>query len=205
MSAMISGSLRRPLAVFAAILAITLASVAGMASAASAHNYVVSSTPTEGQTLTELPEEFIVTTNDVLLSAGAVAMEVTDADGLFYGDGCVTIDGASVSMPAALGAPGTYTLTWQAVSADAHTISGVISFVWAPTQLGEESVGHAAAPQCGVSSEEEQVEPSATAEEPSAPAVPEEESTLPVGIWIASGLIGLALIAVVIMAIRRKR
>ncbi|CAN5390251.1 hypothetical protein BH11ACT5_BH11ACT5_19840 [soil metagenome] len=98
---------------------VVAAAVRGLPAQAQAHNYLVSSTPAEGSTLTELPAEFSVTTNGPLLSLdGSVncfAMEIKDADGLYYGDGCVTVSGSTLSEPAALGAAGDYTMLWQLI------------------------------------------------------------------------------------------
>jgi methionine-rich copper-binding protein CopC len=125
----------------------------GLAAPAQAHNYLVSSTPAEGATLTELPAQFSVTTNGTLLSLdGSVngfAMEIKDADGLYYGDGCVTVSGATMSEPAALGAAGDYTMLWQLISTDGHTVSGEVNFSWAPAAGVEASDGAAAPATCG--------------------------------------------------------
>lgn len=143
----------RPI-VLGAVAALTLVTALAVAAPASAHNYYVSSTPGVDEVLTTLPEEFVVTTNDNLLdlagSVGGFLMKVTGPDGLFYGDGCVTVSGASVSMPAALGTEGDYTLEWQAVSADGHTVSGTVPFQWQPS-AGEESAtqGSTTVPNCG--------------------------------------------------------
>ncbi len=124
-----------------------------LAAPAQAHNYLVSSTPAEGETLTALPDRFDITTNEALLdlggSTGAFALQVTDADGLYYGDGCLDVTGPAMSTAAALGAPGTYTVQWQVVSADGHSVSDEYAFEWAPTSAGEESAGSAAPPVCG--------------------------------------------------------
>jgi methionine-rich copper-binding protein CopC len=123
-----------------------------IAGPAQAHNYLVSATPEEGATLTELPDRFEITTNDALLSlggsTGAFALQVTDADGLYYGDGCLDVTGPSMSTAAALGAPGTYTVQWQVVSADGHSVSDEYSFDWAPSTAGQESTGSATPPVC---------------------------------------------------------
>jgi len=80
--------------------------VLAAAAPASAHNYVVESTPTEGQVLTELPEQWQIITNDTLLYVGNDAvfgLWVRDAEGVFYGTprGCSTATGASTSAVAA--------------------------------------------------------------------------------------------------------
>jgi methionine-rich copper-binding protein CopC len=125
-------------------------SLLGYAPAAQAHNYLISSTPEAGETLTELPELFEITTNEPLLDSvgeGSFALEVRDEAGLYYGDGCVDIDGPSMTTAAALGEPGAYTVIWQVVSADGHTVSEEFGFTWAPgdaatsaTSTGTESV-----------------------------------------------------------------
>lgn len=117
-------------------VAVALGIVLGAAAPAAAHNYVVSSTPAEGETLTEVPAAFVITTNDILLDlsgeASGFGMLISDTNGFFYGDGCVTVDGRSMSTPAALGAAGDYTLTFQLISADGHTLSDTIAFHYEP-------------------------------------------------------------------------
>lgn len=133
---------------------ITLVGAISVATPAMAHNYYIGSTPGTDEVLTVLPDEFIVTTNDNLLeldgAVGGFLMTVEGPDGLYYGDGCVSVHGPSVSMPAALGPAGDYTLEWQVISADGHTVSGTIPFQWQPT-AGQESVmqGTETIPNCG--------------------------------------------------------
>jgi len=130
-----------------AVLAVLL-----MTSPASAHNYLVSSTPAEGEVLTELPAEFSVTTNEALLDLGGsgsgFGLEIRDAAGLYYGDGCVSVEGATMSAAAKLGDPGEYTLVYQLVSADGHTVSDSFAFEWAPEGDFERSEGSTAAGDC---------------------------------------------------------
>lgn len=139
---------------FAAAGVFTLLAALTVAAPAFAHNYYVSSTPGVDEVLTTLPDQFTVTTNDNLLdlegSVGGFLMKVTGPDGLYYGDGCVTVNGPSVSMPAALGPAGDYTLDWQVVSADGHTVSGTIPFQWQPSDGGDSaSAGSSTVPNCG--------------------------------------------------------
>src|SRR5690554_6168947 len=98
-----------------ATLLVAGACVFGVSATASAHNFVVSTTPEEGATLTTLPDRFDITTNDALLdvtgNANAFVFDVQDADGLYYGDGCVTVDGGAMVTDAALGIAGEYTIT----------------------------------------------------------------------------------------------
>ena len=172
--------------------------------AALAHNFVVSSTPEDGSTLTELPDRFVVTTNEGLLDlngegAGFV-MQVRDDAGRYYGDGCVTVDGPGMSTPASLGAAGDYELLYQFVSADGHSVSGTISFAWqpepgfAPAEGSPVPVGcdGAAAPSIGPT-------------DPDSPA-----TSAPPGdwLWILGGavavLIAVAVTAILAVGLRRR-
>jgi methionine-rich copper-binding protein CopC len=198
-----------------AVLAVTALAALGTslpAQSASAHNYVVSSTPAEGAVLTELPERFDVTTNDVLLDLGneeAFAMQVTDAAGEFYGDGCVVIDGEAMSTEAALGAGGAYDLTWQAVSADGHTVSGVIGFTWQPPDGFEPADGAATAPNCGdpssgVTDEEDSADVEAETEGSDASAA---DGTAPGDVlWLvgAAAAVVIAIVGTLLLTRRRE-
>ena len=127
--------------------------VLGLAAPAQAHNYLVSSTPEDGATLTELPEDFSVTTNDQLLDlvgdGTGFGLQIVDDAGRYYGDGCFTISDATLSVPAALGKPGDYTFIWQVVSADGHPVSDEFDFTWAPSGDFAASEGASAPPVCG--------------------------------------------------------
>ena len=153
----------------ALIGAATLALVAlGAAAPAVAHNYLTSSNPVAGETLTVLPEQFFVTTNDNLLDLGGdgsgFGIEVIDADGLYYGDGCVTVGGTTMSTTPALGEAGEYTFVYQFVSADGHTVSDEFGFTWAPEDGFEAAEGSATQPDCdGTLVREDAVEESSPA------------------------------------------
>lgn len=130
-----------------------VAAVLGLAGPAAAHDYIVSSTPAQGQTLTQLPAAFSITANeplvDVIGGGRGFGIQVTDASGRYYGDGCVSLVDATMSMPATLGAAGNYTLVWQLTSADSHPVSGTIDFVWSPQTATVASTGSTAPPVCG--------------------------------------------------------
>lgn len=183
-----AGVLRR--AVLAALVAV--AAVLGFAAPASAHNFYVSSTPAVDEVLTTLPDEFVVTTNDNLLDLGGSGngfiIEVTGPDGLYYGDGCVTVSGPSVSMPAALGAAGDYVLAWQVISADGHTVSGEVPFEWRPAEGAEApSPGAPTPPDCG--------RETAPAPDDHAGAEPGQAGAMTDALWIGGAVLA-AVIAV---------
>ena len=135
-------------------LAVTLAiaGVLALAGPASAHNQVVSSTPSPHETLTTLPAQFAIDTNEGLLDIGGTgrgfAFEIQDAGGRFYESGCVSIVDDNMFTAARLGAPGEYTIIYQLVSADGHSVSGTIPFTWAPSGTAVVSQGVASPPGC---------------------------------------------------------
>ena len=206
----------------ASILAATALVAASVltASAAQAHNYLVSSNPAADSVITEVPDVFSVTTNEALLdlsgSASGFAIQVTDAAGLYYGDGCGVVDGGTYSSGATLGEAGTYRFLWQVISADGHTVSEEFNFTFEPSADAVISPGSATAPVCG----ETDVEPTAdpTEEATATPETPTAtESATPVTgtvdtaaadplPWIVGGVIGLlAVVAVIAFALVGRR
>jgi methionine-rich copper-binding protein CopC len=120
---------------------------------AAAHDYVVSSTPAAGSTVDSPPASVSITFNDVILDLSGTGssnvLEVTDAAGLHYEDGCSTTSGPTLTTGVALGAPGAYTMTYQAVSADGHTVSDAVPFTYAPAAGTADGVGSSTRPACG--------------------------------------------------------
>lgn len=106
------------------------------ATPAFAHDGLIESTPSAGQTLTALPDVFSITMSENLLDLNdeksGFGLLVLDSAGLYYGDGCVSVDGPTMSAEAVLGEPGEYTLIWQVVSSDGHPTSDEFTFEWAP-------------------------------------------------------------------------
>ena len=187
----------------AGALALAAALVLAIATPASAHDYLVSSTPEQNSTITEVPASFSVTTDETLLDlskdGAGFAIEVTDADGLYYGDGCVSIVDSTVSVGSSLGDAGAYRMLWQLVSADGHTVAGEVAFTWAPSADAVTSPGSATAPDCGGK----------------AVAVPRESATAPVVrgdanlgdvLWIGGAIAAVLLAgAVTLIVVTRRR
>lgn len=178
---------------------VATAAAVAFAVPAVAHNFYVSSTPGINETLTTLPDQFVVTTNDNLLDLGRAGggffMEVTGPDGLYYGDGCVTVNGPSVSTPAALGPAGDYTLTWQVVSTDGHTVSDTIPFRWQPAASAESAAkGSPTAPTCG-----------ADALNSPPPASVSADTTSTDILWIGGAVVAIALAALATVLLIRPR
>jgi len=136
----------------AGTLVVSIAALLAIASPAFAHDQVVSSTPAPNQTLTELPAQFEIDTNEKLLDIGGTgrgfAFEIQDAAGKYYETGCVSIVDATMSTAARLGAPGAYTVIYQLVSEDGHAVSGRIPFTWAPSGDATVTRGVADPPGC---------------------------------------------------------
>jgi len=167
-----------------ATVALACLAVLGVAAPVQAHNYLVSSTPAEGSTISELPATFSVTTNEALLDlagdGSGFALQVTDAAGRYYGDGCLAVANSTLSTGATLGDAGDYTLAWQVVSEDGHPVSGEFTFTWAPAAGAVTVTGEAAPPVCGVTGVEPEVTASATAEPEPTTTAPTRIDTEPV-------------------------
>ncbi|WP_307803071.1 copper resistance protein CopC [Frigoribacterium sp. PvP032] len=232
---------RRPVrgALAAGVVGVGAAGLLALApvSSASAHDYVVSSTPAEGSTQSTELTEASITFNDVVLDLSGTGssnvLEVTDASGRHFEDGCSTSSGPTLSTGVALGAAGDYTMTYQAVSADGHTVSASLPFTWAPPAGATVAEGAAARPVCDTSDEgtagEAGGQPTASAEPggaestsaaaPSASAGPADdatagasdqpadadESNLGLVVGIGIGIVVLALAAVVVVLVTSRR
>ncbi len=177
------GPLRRAAAVVAgASLATAALALAGLAQgngpdgalSASAHNYLVSSSPASGSTVEAPPSEVTLTFNDVILdlaAAGGAADEATtgsssaaggssvvqvtgpDGQGTHFETGCATDAGRTVSVPVALGGSGEYRVTWRVVSADGHPVSDSIAFTYRAPAGATASPGTPDGPGCAAQAE----------------------------------------------------
>jgi methionine-rich copper-binding protein CopC len=196
----------------AIVVAIGIAGPVGFAVPAYAHNVLVASTPADKQVLTTLPESFSVTTNEDLLEldgSNGFALQIRDAAGAYYGDGCVQVVDATMSATAALGEPGAYTMLWQVVSADGHSVDGEIPFTWQPTGAVDASPAFETPPVCG---ETATPEPSAGAGQPPASPEPVAEAPtasgidLPTVLWIGGAVLaaGIAIAVAIALAGRKK-
>lgn len=137
--------------------AVVVATLAWTAVPASAHTSFLSSSPAADSVVTEQPGTISVTTTDDLLVLGGevtgMALQVSGPSGsdepLYYGDGCVTVSGATAATKAQLGQPGEYTVTWKVIAADSHPLDGQFTFTWEPAPGQELAEGSTEAPTCG--------------------------------------------------------
>ena len=147
--------------------------------------------------------------NEALLDlsgdASGFAIQVLDADGAYYGDGCLAVADATLTMGATLGEPGGYTFRWQAVSSDGHPVSGEFGFTWTGDATAE---GSTEPPVCGVTGVEPVETPAPEAAATAAPSVDPvvvtQDDTVRwvVGIVAALGIIGA--LVVVLLRLRRR-
>lgn len=98
---------------------------------ASAHAYVVKASPEENELLVTAPQRLTLEFNESLQTA-FYNIKITSPDGNQADDGNVQIDPQrphilETGLRSGLG-DGTYTVSWKAVSADGHPISGVYVF-----------------------------------------------------------------------------
>ena len=196
---------------------ITMAALLGLAPA-QAHNGLVSANPAAGAVVTQQVDTVVITTSDVLLDSGTdspttfIQVRGPGEAELYYGDGCATVDGASVTTPVQLGEAGEYTVYWGVVSTDGHPITGDYSFTWQPAEGQELSDGLAASPSCGVDATESSAPDTAAPVAPTesastTPAADQENTSRPVAdilrIGVALGLLVFA--AIVVLLVERWR
>ena len=197
----------------AALTALVLVggTLAASAAPAFAHNSVVNISPAPGSVVTEQPGAIKITTNDNLLDlsgegAGS-AMQVsgpTDAP-LYYGDGCASVFGPTLEAEVQLGQPGEYTVVWQTVSTDGHSISDTFTFTWQPDASQVLGEGSATAPTCaqsgaGAGAADTDAAASDAADEGAGSAV--QGSDL---LWIGGALVAILIaIGVTLLLLRRR-
>lgn len=204
----------------AAGVAAAIALAVAPAAAASAHDYLVSSDPASGSTVQSVAGSVTLTFNDRVLDLGGTGsgtlLTVTGPGSArtHFETGCPTIADTTVSAPVALGAAGQYTVAYQVVSADGHTVSGSYTFRYAPPAGTAVAAGAASTP-CGASSTPE---PTMTTQAGGAPApaatdvvsTPRptqaaDSSNVGLVIGIAIGIVVLALAGVLIVVLTARR
>jgi methionine-rich copper-binding protein CopC len=206
-----SGTAARRVAASAIAALLALGGALVLAAPAQAHNYLIESTPRAGEVLTELPAQFSITTNDALLNIGGngagFALQVRDQDGLYYGDGCIDVEGTEMSTRAALGAPGSYEVIWQVISTDGHTVSDDFSFTWQPSSdTAERSVGSKTPPDCNGELKPNSSEEATAAPTPPAPAAAADGEDVSALLWIGGAVlaVGLAIAVTLVLTSRKK-
>lgn len=180
------------------------------ASAASAHDYLVDSSPAAGSTVSTPLHSVSLTFDDIVLdlsgngTSSIVQVTGPDAATRHFETACASTEGRVVTVPVALGAPGTYTVEWQIVSADGHTVSSQSSkslqFSYEPPAGTAEAKGSASRPACGAGA-------SGTSKATAAPAsgTTANDGNLGIVVGIAGGIVALAVIAIVVVLVTARR
>ncbi|AGW42568.1 transport integral membrane protein [Leifsonia xyli subsp. cynodontis DSM 46306] len=188
------------------------------AATASAHDYLVESSPAAGSVQAQALPDVSLTFNDRVLDltgdGSSALVQVTDAAGRHFETGCSSIRDRTVTVPVALGGDGTYTVEWQIVSADGHTVSSSIQFRFQAPAGFAAAAGSAERPACGVGAILASSSPTPLAgqqgsgrrdSERRTEAEPPGDSTAIV-VGVAVGILALAAagIAIVLLVARRR-
>lgn len=189
--------------------------VVAPAVSASAHDYLVASTPEAGSTVSTSLTTVKLTFDDRVLDlsgdGSSNVVEVTGPGGKHFEGGCPTIADTDVTVPVALGASGGYTVRWQIVSADGHTVSSSLDFTYAKPAASAAASGSDSRPTCG---DQAPATPStsgaASIGEGESDASAQQAATagsdpLPVALGVGGGVILVALVAVVVVLTRARR
>lgn len=122
----------RKAGLWAAGLVITLALLLLPVETASAHAYLVESSPINGSSVDVQPEEVVVTLSEAFsLASSSGAVSVLDEHGERVDEGREQIvgDGTELRIPLPSGLPdGVYLVNWSIVAADSHVMGGSIQF-----------------------------------------------------------------------------
>jgi len=182
-----------------------------------AHAELIGSSPEADSSVADV-NEVSVTAGEELLDIGENAegfmMTVTDSTGLYYGDGCVSVDGDTASMPVALAAAGEYVVAYRVVSNDGHPVEGQFAFTFTGDENADQGAAYSEMPECGkaqvpvvVDDSGEPTEPSVISTAPPliSPA-PADENTS----WINSATVPVVAvvsvaIGLLILALRKRK
>ncbi|TRZ38061.1 hypothetical protein CEQ21_21855 [Niallia circulans] len=95
---------------------------------ASAHAYIVNSTPSENESLDDSPTKATIEYNEKIQSGFAV-LNVTNSAGEKVDKGNVTVEDKTISVDLKDDLKNdVYTMEWRVVSADGHSITGLVPF-----------------------------------------------------------------------------
>lgn len=168
--------------------AVLLLALLGGAGAASAHDSVVGTSPSNGSTVAAMPEKVQVTMSEAPAAIGSV-IQVLDSKGTNWADGGVDILDRVATQKIKLGAPaGDYTVKWRLVSSDSHPVENEFTFMALAASGGS---GAVAGP----------VDPSQQVKTPS-PEPVQETGGVP---WSVFGLVAVLVAVVVAMLVIARR
>jgi methionine-rich copper-binding protein CopC len=188
-----------------------LAGLVAGGSAASAHDFLVSTTPAADTTVSEALTSVSLTFNEPPLTelGAGIAIQVDDPAGATVSSGEVSIVDSTLGIAVAPTTVGSYTVIWQTVSSDGHPVSGEYTFDYqgpvavTPTANPAVTPGDSATATATATAVPDAA--TATATEPATPAA-DGGSTLPlvlVGVGAAVVLL-LAVVVVLALVLRRR-
>jgi copper resistance protein C len=181
------------------VLVALLAAVA-LAPPVQAHDFLVSSTPESGATVSEPPDQVSLEFN-ASIGERFAQVAVVGPDGTTYQVGDPVVEGAVVTQAVAdIPAGIEVNLSYRVVSSDGHPIGGTVPFTIAPASADE--VGPAAGSEPAGSEPAPSSEPAAGAEAATTPAALTSESSsdgvptwvLLVGAAVVASLVGLGIV-----------
>jgi methionine-rich copper-binding protein CopC len=109
------------------VVGLVLLAIVGAASAASAHNLLLSTDPSDKSTVAQLPKQVTLTFNEPALALGSV-LEVLGPAGN-VAEGPPSLIDRQVRQAIRPGSPaGAYRVVWRVTSLDGHPISGEFDF-----------------------------------------------------------------------------
>jgi len=115
----------------ATVVATALGLAVLSAGPAFAHAALTDTSPRAKSSVAEI-SEVTITANEQLLDIGKNAkgfvIAVSDEDGAFYGDGCVSVKGDTASMDVVLALRGKYKVAYRVISNDGHPVEGKFFF-----------------------------------------------------------------------------
>ena len=195
------------------------------AAAASAHDYLVSSDPAADSTVSSAVPTVSLTFNDRVLDLGGdgsgslLTVTGPDGAGTHFETGCPTIADTVVSAPVALGSAGQYTVSYQVVSADGHTVSDSYSFRYTPPAGTAAAAGSPSSPCGATATPSATPEPTMTTQAGATPgptatataSTPQPTQAagsgnvgLVIGIAVAIVVLAIAGVLIVVLTARRK-
>lgn len=201
---MSSTAIRRSARMSLVAVVVALTGLVGLASAApaQAHSALVSSDPTDGQTITTPIDRVGLTFSEAPLTGldAGLRIEVRDAASTDRASGDVTVDGTTMSRTVDL-QDGAYTVLWRYVSPDGHPVTGELGFTVAlPAQTAAPTAS--ATPTTGPTETTATVEATRSA----TPAASDAGSGAGgAALWLGAGAVLVAGLVAVLAVARRRR
>ncbi|MCX6459135.1 MAG: copper resistance protein CopC [Actinobacteria bacterium] len=189
---------RRSLAVLAALITLLFL----VASPASAHTELTSSTPANGAVVNGPPSTISLTFNEPPLAEG-LAVQVAALDGPQVEVGKPTLKGSTVTVtwPATANS-GEYSISYRVVADDGHPVTGQIAFSITAASSSPSVV--TPSPTAASPSTSAPAAPTPTTSPAPSPAPTPTQSGSLVG-WVIGGIVVAALAVLVVYALLRRR